>query len=163
MKQSGKIFYIDDYDQQYNVEWSTTNNILNIISTVKNPRIWGESESGYVQNGIVYRKGIITVVRQLISITDNGYQILAEGVDQYSDYIRTNFNCTENPTDPFLYHLNNIISENCELAVESGRRFTDASSDETADSDGAAWADIDVDGSIIVGAYEAFGFINVWD
>lgn len=161
MKQSGNIFYIDEYDQQYITEWSTTNGVIHIISTVKMPQIWGEADSGYIQNGIVYRKGLITVTRQLLRITSDGYDVVAEGIDQYHDYFRTNFNCVEGPSDIFKFHINNSIVDGCSGIAETGPRFADP--DVAIDSD-AIWGDIDSDGLPLTTSVdgEIFGFIDVW-
>jgi len=161
MKPSGLIFYRDNFDIIYHVEWNTVNGIIDLTSTVKQPRVWGKNPEGYVKNGILFRKGIVTVERQVLRPYSGGYEIIAEGAVQYEDFIQMNFPCQDGPQDTFKHHLNNSIVDECEGLVTDGPRWADV--DDTT----AIWGDIDdsgvpIDDITTVGGADIFSFIDVW-
>jgi len=161
MQDSGKIFFVDEYDQQYYNDWITVDGVLNITSVTKTPYVWGESDSGYIKNNILYRKGIITVVRQLLKLIDSKYVIIAEGKDQYIDYFQTSFTCANLPKDTFKYHYNNNLADDSSAVIMSGSRFADP--DEEND-DLMIWGDIDNLGNATTTSVdgEILEFIDVW-
>jgi len=126
-KPSGNIFYSDCYDTQYRVTWETVDGLIDITTIIAQPRTWGKQEEGYVRNKIVYRKGIISVIRQIIKLVNNGYEIVAEGTSQYIDFIQCNFPCVDGPKDTFLHHFDNTISDETDIRVTSGTHWTDPS------------------------------------
>lgn len=164
MTPSGHIFYQDEYEQFYEVEWNTVNGVIDLTSTTKQPRVWGKAPEGFIQNGILFRKGIITVERQVFRPFSGGYEIVAEGVSQYEDFIQMNFPCQVGPQDTFKYHLNNGIVDECHGLVSDGSRWADI--DNPNDST-AIWGDIDAFGNpladiTVAGGADIFAFVDVW-
>lgn len=144
MKSNGNLFYSDDYGQIYEVEWYTDNNGILIVKTVsKQPYVWGEVEQFKYENGILYKKGIISTVIQSIKDINGGYIILSEGSNQEVAYIQVNFPCSTQPSDRFLYHLNNFISVDINNVISDGSCWTDI-----YDSNIVIWGNINNDGTI---------------
>lgn len=155
---TGNIFYQDEYSTIFDVAWETTNGNLDITSIVSQPFVWGQPPRGYVRNNKVFRWGLVTVTRQVIRVFDGGYEIVAEGVSQYYDYVQTNFICELTPYDNFLYHLNCGISDNVETLVSDGLQYTDP------DVPGlGVWGDVLPDGTPIVGTNPALEWLDVWN
>ena len=154
---TGSVFYQDDYLALYDVTWETTNNDLDITSIVSNPYLWGQEAQGYVQNNKVFRLGLITVTRQIIRVFDGGYEIIAEGVSQYIDYIQVNFICEDGPFDNFIYHVDCGISDDIESRVSDGSQWTDI--DEVSDS---VWGDVQTDGTPIASTDQPLEWLDVW-
>jgi hypothetical protein len=162
--ESGNIFTKDEYDQFYDINWETVRGDLDITTVTKTPYVWGEVPSGFIRNGILFRRGIISVQRQIIRVLDNGYEIIAEGASQYEDYIQMNFPCEEGPSDPFAYHVNCGIIDEPILRVTDGSRWADP--DESGDSD-AIWGDLEDDGSPVgdltgTGGLNILEWIDIW-
>lgn len=157
---SGNIFYQDEYDQQYLSEWVTVNGVIDITTTVRTPYILGMTNSGFIRDGILYRRGIVTITRQVLRPLSDGYEIVADGFESYEADIQMNFQCGGKPLDTFKYHLNNPIVDDCVCMVSDGSSFVDIDSG----MGGTVWADVDVDGNTIV--YPTTGyvltFIDVW-
>lgn len=163
IKPTGKVFYKDEYDQFYDVQWETVNGLIDITTIIKQPYVWGEEPQGYVKNGIVFRLGIVTVERQIIRVFDGGYEIVAEGASQVRDYIQMNFPCETGPLDNFRFHFNCGITDETVFKVTEGPHWADP--DDPEDSD-AVWGTVDSDGSsgelTTTGGAEPLEWIDVW-
>lgn len=164
IKPSGSVKYIDDYGQIHESEWSNQDGVLDITTITKSPFVWGSQQSGYVENGIRYVEGVITVERQIIVTTSDGYEIRSQGFDQYIDYFETNQPCSPKPVDQFKYHLDSSVGDQLGFIVSEGSRWADP--DNPAD-DEAIWAFVTNDGSIddsvtATGGIDVLTWINVW-
>ncbi len=162
MTPSGHIFYKDYADTLYETVWETIGGVIDLTSTTKQPGVWGQAPEGYIQNKILYRKGIITIHRQVIKPLTDGYEIVAEGISQYIDFIKMNFPCEVGPQDTFKYHLDHNMVDECVMGVSSGPRWADPDNE---DDDNAVWADLDSNGDIITNptvGIDIFEFIDVW-
>lgn len=158
----GHIFFQDDYEIFYDVEWDTIGDALDITTTTMDPRI--EEPEGYIKNGILFRKGIITITRQIIEIMSNGYMIIAEGVSQYQDFIQMNFPCEQGPTDPFLYHLDCAVSDEAYIKILEGPHWADPDDPDDVD---AIWGDLNPNGTplaelTMTGGADILEWIDVW-
>lgn len=159
---TGSIFYQDEIGQIYTVEWTKINDQYDITTVTKMPYVWGMDPEGYIRGSTVFRKGIITVIRQVIKLLSDGYSIIAEGTSQYVDYFQVNFVCGDQPRDIFKYHLNNFVNDEVEIVVPSGARWADP--DSSVDVN-ALWADILSDGTLATGTtadIDDFAWIDVW-
>jgi len=157
-KPSGSLFYKDSWDQQYRVTWETVDGLIDITTIIMQPRVWGRQEEGYVKNKVVYRKGVISVIRQVIKLIDNGYEIIAEGASQYTDFIQCNFPCVDGPKDTFLHHLDSSISDETDIRITSGTHWTDPS--DLGDS--VVFTDLDAGGVSLPGTEEVLEWVDVW-
>lgn len=144
IKPSGNIFYQDEYSQFYKVNWETVGDVIDITTTTQQPHVWGEPDEGFVKNGILFRKGIITIHRQILSILSDGYIIVAEGVSQYVDYIQMNYPCGPTPSDPFVFHLDCAVQDEVPVKVLEGPHWADPTDPDDVD---AIWGDLNPDGS----------------
>ncbi len=163
MTDSGHIFYQDAWFTIYDIQWNTTGGNLDITSTVSMPHVWGQPDAGYFTNGILFKRGIITITRQVLRPLPAGYEIVAEGVSQYIDYIQMDWPCQVGPQDPFRYHLDRPFVDDVYALVSSGSRWADP--DLSADLE-MVWGDVAGDGTplpvgVTVGG-AALEFIDVW-
>jgi hypothetical protein len=160
MKPSGHIFYQDEYQQQYHVEWKTTGGVIDFTSTIGQPFVWGKPPSGYLREGILFRRGIVTITRQVLRPFDGGYEIIAEGSSQYEDDIQMNFPCQTGPTDPFKYHLDRPLVDVVDAIVTDGPRWADPDSEDDEDM---VWGDLDSSGNPVpITGATVLEFIDVW-
>lgn len=159
MKPSGNIFYRDEFQQSYHVEWKTVNGVIDFTSTVGQPFVWGKARTGFMRDGVLFRRGIVTITRQVLRPFDGGYEIVAEGSSQYEDDIQMNFPCQTGPTDPFQYHLDRPIVDDVEAVVTDGPRWADPDED---NDDDMLWGDLDFSGSPVAVSGTALEFIDVW-
>lgn len=125
---SGSFVYKDDYDIIYKVEWLLMEDMMDITVITKDPRIPNEDEDGFVinENGSIkiFRKGVITTVRQIIKIDNGGSYIDAEGSDIVVDYFQSNISCGEKQFDkPFAYGVDCALQSNVEVLVTDGPRW----------------------------------------
>jgi len=139
---SNSIFYSDEYEQQYQVDWETVNGNIDITTIIRTPFIIGEEPQGFVKNGVLFRKGMISVRRQIIRYIQDGYEIVAEGQSHFEDYIQMNFPCEKGPSDPFLHHLDSSVSDEVEFIVIDGPHW--ANPDDSTDD--VVWGDLDANG-----------------
>lgn len=161
---AGNIFFQDSYQQFYDVQWETVGDVLDITSTTYQPYVWGQQPEGFIKNGILFRKGIITIHRQVLELFDDGYMIVAEGVSQFEDYIQMNFPCEQGPTDPFKYHLDCAVLDGTHIKILEGPHWADPSDPDDSD---AIWGDLNPDGSplaelTITGGADILEWIDVW-
>lgn len=163
LKPSGNIFYKDEYDTIYRVEWKTIGGVVDITSIMMQPYVWGKEPKGYVSNGLVFKFGIVTVERQVIKFLDSGYEIVADGVSQYEDYVQVNFPCGVGPVDNFKYHLDSAMLDDVSCSMLDGPRWADP--DDSNDSD-MIWGDLSIDGEVIdsvSAGVNNFEWMNVWN
>lgn len=161
---NGSIFTQDSYQTQYEVDWETIGGDLDITTITKTPYVWGEEPSGFIKNGILFRRGMISVERQIIRYLPNGYEIIAEGNSQFEDFIQMNFPCEEGPTDPFAHHVDCGILDVPYIKVLEGPHWADP--DDSDDSD-AIWGDLESDGSpvselTVTGGFDILSWVDVW-
>lgn len=156
---SGHIFFQDEYESTYEVEWATVGDVIDMTSTIKQPGVWGKPPEGYIQNGVLFRKGIVTIERQVLRSFTGGYEIVADGSSQYEDFVQMNFPCQAGPRDTFKYHLNNGIVDECEGLVSVGSRWADV---DNPDDVVAVWGDIDSLGDPLTVDADILAFIDVW-
>lgn len=159
MKPNGRILFKDDYDTLYEVDWKTVGGAIDLTSIVGQPFVWGKAASGYIRDGVLFRRGVVTITRQVLRPFDGGYEIVAEGSSQYEDDIQMNFPCQVGPTDPFQYHLNHPIVDELQTVVTDGPHWADP---EEAIDDDMLWGDLDSNGDPIVVSGTPFEFIDVW-
>lgn len=157
---SGSISYRDDYDIIYYVTWETTNSGLDITTVIHDGRVPGQVADGYRDGYALFRRGLITIKRQIIVITDVGYTIISEGDSQEIGYFQSTFPCGPRFVDPFCYHLDNAMSSDVEIVVSCGPRWTDP--DVVADDD-VTWGDVDLtDGLVVAESIQNFQWVDVW-
>lgn len=160
MKDTGNLFYRDEWEQFYKVDWTTTNGVLDITSVVMTPFKWGEPRQGQIVGGILYRRGVITVTRQVLRANAQGYEVVAEGVSQYEDLIQMNFPCGGGPKDVFKFHCDRPVVDEVVAVMTDGPRWADP---ESSVDDDMVWGDVAADGSAVdVTPGIGFEFINVW-
>lgn len=161
---SGHVFYEDDYQQKYEVQWETVGGVLDITTVTQQPYVWGEEAEGHIQNGILYRRGVVTVRRQVIQVLADGYIIIAEGISQFCDFIQMNFPCEQGPFDPFQYHLDCFVLDETPVKVLEGPHWADPTDLDDAD---AIWGDLNPDGSPVeeltgTGGLDILQWVDVW-
>jgi hypothetical protein len=160
MKPSGQIWYMDEYHTFYEVAWDTVGGVVDITSTTRQPGVWGQAPEGKIVNNILFRKGIITIHRQVLRPGVDSYEIVAEGISQFEGFVQMNFPCSPGPQDIFVHHLNNGMVDEVEMVMASGPRWADP--DESND-DSMIWADLDVSGTPIAApGAEILEFVDVW-
>lgn len=159
MQPSGHILFQDEFQQNYYVEWVTTDGVIDFTSTVGQPYVWGEEDTGFIKEGVLFRRGIVTITRQVIRPFQGGYEIVAEGVSQFEDDIQMNFPCQVGPADPFKFHLDYPIVDQVLTVVTDGPRWADP--DEDIDYN-MVWGDLDVNGDPMVVSGTVLEFIDVW-
>lgn len=157
---SGNVFYKDEYDTFYKVDWNTANDLIDVTTITMQPYEWNKPASGKIVDGILFRQGIITIIRQVLRTFVGGYEIVAEGSSQYIDLIQMNFPCQTGPVDKFKHHLNYPIQDDIYLKIEDGPHWADP---EDNDDIAVIWGDLNNDGSPMVIPGEILNWIDVWD
>lgn len=123
---SGTFFYVDPYGVIHDGSFETEGNRIDLTITTKDPRVWGEEPTGYIKDGRVYRKGIITTCRQILELTSSSVNILASGCYQTVDFFQSTFQCGDKrPSDPFAYHCDNAIFDGLEIDLVCGPGWPD--------------------------------------
>lgn len=161
---TGHIFYEDEWLQKYEVQWETIGGVIDITSIVQQPYVWGEEPDGIVKNGILYRRGIITIHRQALQLLSNGYVIVAEGISQFCDLIQMNFPCEKGPSDVFKYHLNCFVLDEIPVKISEGSHWADPTDPDDIDT---IWGDLNLDGSPVeeltgTGGLDILQWTDVW-
>ncbi len=146
---NGQFIFVDSYGTIYLTKWSTAGGLFDITTVTMQPYVWGDDQTPKEPNIVgnqVYVRGIITTTRQLFGPDPSGYIILSEGTEQRIDTFPINFPPgTEQPVDPFLYHLDNSVTDEVDVEVTDGPRWADPNNS----NDGAlTWAN--------------FKFVDVW-
>jgi hypothetical protein len=163
MEPVGSIFFKDQYDQQYKVDWTTNNNVIDITTIIMQPYVIGSPPLGYVRSNTIYKKGLITVKRQIIRLIEGGYIIQAEGIESYIDDIQITYPCGGGPIDNFKHHLNNYSQDDCNGIVIDGPHWSDISESGI----GCIWDDLNNDGSpaglTVTGGANILYWVDVWN
>lgn len=161
----GRIYWKDDYGVIYESSWVFQDGILDIMMVTKSPIIWGEPETGFIRGNRVFRKGLITSMRQIIRVEDDGsYTIRGEGGNQEIGYFQSNVVCGDQPfVDNFCFHLDCMVTDELDTRVVCGPRWVSCEDDEVqwpmlvTDSSGA------VVSAEVPEEIQPFGWISVWD
>jgi len=78
---SGSFIYQDDYGTIYDTSWTTTNNYVDFTTTIKEPRVWGQPDATRIVNHEVYKRGIVTTIRNVFKIIGDGeFELAATGL-----------------------------------------------------------------------------------
>jgi hypothetical protein len=131
--------FIDPYGIIHAAIWKITGDQIDITFMTQDPRIPGEAEQeGRVvkvgRSLKVFRKGITTITRQIIKVTNSGLVILGQGTAQEIGEFQATFGCGDHqPVDPFLYHLGSGITDQVEFITDTviEQDPPDPTSDET--------------------------------
>jgi len=161
MKNTGNVYYLDDYGTEYEVQWTLLRSeplTIDITTITRQPIPWGESydvngttpetRGGYVQNFVAYRRGIISTIRQILRVNDAGYEIVSASENQYVDY----FAAKKQKKTAFKHYLNQQYTDNDQVGVSEGPSFGDPDEDYIM----GIWADPDS-----VSANELV-YIDIW-
>ena len=124
MQPSGNIDWIDEYGTIYKTTWETIGGVIDITTITKTPYVWGEDASGFVADNVVYKRGMISIVRQILRPDESGYTIVAEGGSSYVDTFPVTFPCQAMVAN-FKYYLDDIISDTVDLLVYDGNGWVD--------------------------------------
>ena len=126
--ESGSYLYVDDYGVIYEGEfaYNVDQQIIDITSSIKDPRVPGEPRQGFRQGNAIFVRGTITICRQIIEVSGPSIIIQAQGCEQTVGYIKTNFICgdTSRPQDDWCYHFDCQIDDGIEIVV-CGPRWAD--------------------------------------
>lgn len=133
---SGTFRYQDDYGIIYEVTWIFMEDTMDITVITKDPRIPGQEQDGFVKyvNGSyqIFRKGIISTVRQIIKVVDTGAYIDSEGSESEVGFFQTNVSCGENEFDqPFAFGPNCALQDNVEALTTNGPHWVSPTEDAT--------------------------------
>ena len=157
----GSFFFVDPYGIIHDGSFEVGGTRMDITVTTKDPRVWGEDPQGFIKDGRVWRKGIITTCRQVLDVSDPAHVIIiASGCLQRVDFFQTTFLCNDRrPSDPFLYHTDMGLVDAVEIDIVCGPGWSETIYD--------IWPDLVVDSSGVVhlisphGA-QPFEWANVW-
>lgn len=154
----GAFTYQDDYGQLYTCTWEKPDqSTVDYTSVVDQPYVWGEEPAVRVVAGVKYRRGIRTITRQIIRLDGvGGYEVVMEGGSQAVAWVRVSFACGDRPIDPFLYHLDQSMSDDVEAVVEDGPHLAYPGESGAYGS----WAAVAGDGSM---SGAGVGFVDVWN
>lgn len=115
---TGHFRFTDDYGIIYVVDFEQFADTMDITFTTYDPRVPGEDPSGFLIGTQVFRKGIVTTIRQILKREDDSVVLVSEGSEQRIDFFRTNFACgDELSSDDFCYHVNCAISDFLDIEV----------------------------------------------
>lgn len=151
MKDNGSVFYKDEYDILYRVEWNTSFGYIDVTSSVADPRIPGQKPITKIINGLLYKFGVISIDRKVLLPVEGGYDIIASGYSQVCDFVQINFPCGEGPQDKFIYHLDSALESNVELEVSDGPAW-----------DVSIWPDVASNGGIIPSVNTHLTWNDIW-
>jgi len=166
---SGHLLWVDEYGTVFENYWETIEvggkSLLDITSIVKTPHVWCEPDEGYIQNKIVFRRGICSTTRDVILMNDDGYEIIASGSTSVVCTFQASFNCGDIPRDPFKYHLDAAVNDEIDNMAVCGSRWHDVENqDEVTGTECSVptWPIVNNDGSIVDNGYPLFEFMSVW-
>lgn len=163
---AGSFFFVDPYGVIHDGSFETEGNRIDITVTTKDPRIPGEQPTGFIKDGRVYRKGVITTCRQILEVVGNSVNILASGCQQKVDFFQSTFQCSDKrPSDPFAYHCDNAIFDGLELDIVCGPGWPELTDNSFAIF--TVWPDLTENSFGIVSPVippgdQPFEFIDVW-
>jgi len=163
MKNSGNVYYLDDYGTEYEVQWSLLRSspyTIDVTTITRQPVPWGESydhnggtieeRGGYVQNFVAYRRGIISTVRQILKVNDTGYEIVSASETQRIDY----FAAKRLKQTAFKHYLDQQYIDSEQTGVSDGSCFGDT---EEAGFLMGTWSDPD-----LIPTANSLVYIDVW-
>jgi hypothetical protein len=161
IQDTGSYLYKDAYGIIYEASWTFINNILDITSITKSPRVWGISDElgpGYIKEGKLYRKGTITETRQVIRKIGTQYEILSTWFNQYVDFFVENRICGEKQfEDNFCFHCDCAVSSDFRAITISGPRWV------LPGDKNIVWPNLGSAGTAeITNTFEPFEFISIW-
>lgn len=158
---SGSFFYVDPYGVINDGNFEVFGSRMDITVTTKDPRVWGETSQGFIRDGRVWRKGIVTTCRQILDVSDPNHTIIiGSGCQQRVDFFQTTFLCKDKrPSDPFLYHVDMGIVDSVEIDVICGPGWSGSVFD--------VWPDLIVDsaGNVHLSTPhgdQPFEWVNSW-
>jgi hypothetical protein len=161
----GRFKYADDWDTIYDVTFQATGDTLDITWAVFEPRVWGEPPSGFTEGRRVFRKGIITLRKQITKVVDGQIFILTDIAEQSVGYFQSNLACgDERFVDPFVFHVDCGITDSVEFDILCGPAWADPANP----IDPSSWPTIEVDsnGDVVIGPVtgdtQAFYWIDAW-
>lgn len=158
------IKFQDEYNIRYEVEYAykptPTGEILDIVTTVYDPRVYGESSRGYVLNHKTFIKGLVSITRQVIRPEEDGYTLIGEGGSQTvtsrpEEYIQIDGLFY---SSVFKFNLDHAIVAEESGIVDDGSALVNIY--DTLNS--CIWASVDGSGNIIPAAGNVLAFIDVW-
>jgi len=165
--------YKDEYGIIYKVMYEENVNTLDISYETFQPRVWGQKDDGYVENGKVFRKGILTTIRQIFILNNGLWELNAEGTTQDIVFRQTNYDCDVlPPEDKFIYRHEYIINDDVEIFASKGPQWVDhgdsdviwggysGTSGEYGKWDSSYWDSAVWD--VLSGDESGFEFIDAW-
>ncbi len=164
MKNTGNVYYLDDYGTEYEVQWTLLRSspvTIDITTITRQPVAWGETydpngatrddRGGYVENFIAYRRGIISTIRQILKVNDAGYEIVSASEDQKIGF----FAAQRRKKTAFKHFLDQQYTDQSQAGVSDGACFGDVAEDYPM----GTWADPDNVTSID----NTLTYIDVWE
>lgn len=124
---TGSFFYVDPYGVINEGIFEVSGARMDITVTTKDPRVWGEKPQGFIKEGRVWRKGVVTTCRQILDVSDPLHLVIVgSGCQQRVDFFQTTFQCNDKrPSDPFLYHVDMGIVDSVEVDINIGPAWLD--------------------------------------
>jgi hypothetical protein len=164
MKNTGNVYYLDDYGTEYEVQWAPSRSppgTIDITTITRQPVAWGETydpngatgvdRGGYVENFIAYRRGIISTMRQILKVNDAGYEIVSASEEQKIGF----FAVQRRKKTAFKHFLDQQYTDQIQAGVSDGACFGDVSEAYTM----GTWADPDH----VTSMESTLTYIDVWD
>lgn len=156
--QPKKLRFRDDYGIFYQMEIESSGHTYDIQYETFQPRVWGEDSGGYVEDGKVYREGILTTVRQIYVLINGEWELSAEGTNQEVVYRQTNYTCDfPMPEDRFIYRTEHMIRDEVEMLVKCGPHWVDPEANTNS-----VWSDGSISPTEDICADQPFAFVDVW-
>lgn len=165
--ESNEVRFKDDYGIQYYIIFEENAETLDITYETFQPRIWGKESDGYIENGKVFRNGIITTIRQVFMLQNGQWVLNAEGTNQEIGYRQTNYDCDiPTPENKFNYLHEYATCDEAEMRVICGPHWTDPDDDNDTSSiwigkeDISEWSEVwdEVGGIWDVGLWDFSGY-----
>ena len=114
---SGSFSYKDESGTIYETSWDTKGTYFDLVTTTKEPRVWGEAESGRVVNREVYRRGTISTVRQVWEQVAGAWVLIAQGSEVATGEFKSTYSCRPPFVDPFAQDVNNAVVDAVEIVI----------------------------------------------
>ena len=144
--------------------WVFDGKKLDIVYLTKQPYVWGEPIQGFMKGRIVWRKGIITLTRQVYYYNNGVWTEYSKQAEQTVDYFQMNLDCGQPPyVDNFCYHFDCCVDDQFDGLVICGTRWVDLSDYQVV------WPDLVTDSyGVVTGVntppgLQPFMFMDVWD
>jgi len=157
-----ELEFKDEYNIQYRVMFEENEDTLDIMYETFQPRVWGRESGGYVENGKVFREGILTTIRQIFILENGEWSLNAEGTEQEVTYRQTNYDCDFLSTENKFVHFHEYqVCDEVEMGVDCGPHWTDPDV-----VNNVFWEEFGTGAEITTGQScqpSIFSFIDVWD